>query len=394
MNIPRISHFRALASCIVLLAGCDNARHEESTADTLPRSATTITLTRRAIASAGIRVSVPPITESADTVTAPATLVANQDMEAHVGSFVSGRVAKVFVTLGSRVRRGQQLMQIEGLEIGEIKARFITAKSRYEFATSTLERQRALAEQNIGAKKSLLEAQAEFEKARAEYVAEDRKIHSIGMTDNEVAQFVDPSDGGTDHTSGTLRINAPIDGIVVERNVVIGQQVDVNTTAFCILDASVLWADAQVQEQDAARITGAPDVRVDVASLSSESFPGTVINVGETVDERTRTVRIRARLRNPQGRLKPQMFGHMHIPTGATVERVVLSDSAVVTEGDRTYVFVALNDTTFEQRPVRLGVATGGALQVIEGLRPGERVVTAGAYLLKSDMKIDRFTEE
>jgi len=325
--------------------------------------------------------------QRADTVTAPAVLIADQDMEAHVGSFIPGRVTTVFVTIGTLVRRGQLLMLIEGLEIGEIQARFITAKSRFDYSTTVLARQQALADQNIGARKSLLEAKAAFENARAEFLAEDRKIHSIGMTDEEVARLSEPSYHSTDHSGGTMSITSPINGIVVERNVVIGQQVDATSTAFCILDPSVLWADAQVQEQDAARITGMREVRVDVASIGSRPFPGRIIHVGETVDDRTRTVRIRAVVKNPQRLLKPQMYAQMHIPTGTKAECVVLTDSAVVTNNNATCVFVAVNDTTFERRPVRVVGGNGGVLYALEGLAPGERVVMAGAFLLESSLR-------
>jgi cobalt-zinc-cadmium efflux system membrane fusion protein len=390
---PSLQVLPYLLPALLFLACGSETKPPDQRGSTETAPGTRITLTRQAVGSAGIRVGIPSTAQVADTIIAPASLLANQDMEAHVGSFIAGRVTKVFVTLGASVRRGQPLMQIEGLEIGEIKARYITAKSRFDYAKTVLDRQQALSDQNIGAKKAVFEATAEFEKARAEFIAEDRKIHSIGMTDSEVAGLVGNRNSETDHSSGTLNIIAPIDGMVVERNVVIGQQVDVNTTAFCIINAAELWADAQVQEKDAARISGMPEVRVDVASLGTRSISGKVIHIGETVDERTRTIRIRAAVRNSQRLLKPRMYAHMHIPTGSTVECMVLSDSAVVTDNGVTCVFVAVNDSTFDLRPIRL-LGSGATLYAREGLAPGERVVTAGAFLLKSSLRNQATAEE
>ncbi|HEX7510095.1 MAG TPA: efflux RND transporter periplasmic adaptor subunit, partial [Chitinivibrionales bacterium] len=176
-------------------------------------------------------------------VTVPAKVLANQDNEALVGSLVQGRVCKVFVKAGDNVKAGQELMHVEGLEIGQIKAGFLSAKANLEYQKSNYERQKKLIEQNVGAQKNLLETQNEYEKAQAEYNAEKNRINAIGLTENEV------EDGkhavSEEHSSGTLPIKSPIGGIVVERNVVIGQLIEATTTAFKIINLSSVWVDGQ-----------------------------------------------------------------------------------------------------------------------------------------------------
>ncbi|NMB81489.1 MAG: biotin/lipoyl-binding protein, partial [Ignavibacteria bacterium] len=151
-------------------------------------------------------------------LTIPAKVITNQDNEAQIGSLVQGRVHRVFVKVGDFVTAGQILMTVEGLDVGEIKAGFLIAKAALDYTKANYERQRKLFDEKIGSQKVLLESQAEYEKALAEYKAEDKKIHSVGLSDEDV------TDGkmSEEHTSGTLPIKSSINGIVVERNVVIG----------------------------------------------------------------------------------------------------------------------------------------------------------------------------
>ena len=116
------------------------------------------------------------------TLTAPAKVMTNQDNEAQIGSLVQGRVHQVFVKVGDYVKAGQILMTVEGLDVGEIKAGFLKQKQVIDYAKANYERQKKLFDEKIGSQKSLLESQAEYEKALAEYKAEDKKIHSVGLS--------------------------------------------------------------------------------------------------------------------------------------------------------------------------------------------------------------------
>jgi cobalt-zinc-cadmium efflux system membrane fusion protein len=329
------------------------------------------------------------------TLVIPARLVPNQDREAIVGSLVQGRVNSVLVNAGDRVRKGQQLMLIEGLEIGEIKAAFIKAKAHLRFAEAAARRQRLLNEQNIGSDKALLEAEAELQKARAEFTAEDRKIHSVGLTDSDVEKFVeDDSEDVSSHVGGLLPIRAPLDGIVAERNVVQGQLVEATSNAFRIIDTGVLWADGQMRERDLqSRAVGGP-ATLTITALPERSFPGTVVFVSPVVDPQTRTVTVRAVIPNPGGLLKPNMFGELSLGTGPVRKALMIPENAVARDNDSAYVFVGVNDTLFARRRVHLGSTDNGEVEVTNGIDEGERVVANGSFLLKSELLKHEFGEE
>jgi membrane fusion protein, heavy metal efflux system len=374
---------------LAVLTGCTSEKKEDAQAKPEPTigQARVMTLTPGAIAEIGLITSVAEVGPIAGNMAVPAKLLPNQDLEAQVGSLVQGRVRQVFANVGDYVKEGQELMHIEGLEVGEIKSNFIKAKAQLKFVEANYERQKTLLEQNVGSQKAFLEAQAEYNKALADFNAEDKSIHSIGLADDDLLKFVeDASLQKNDHSGGVLPIKSPIAGTVVERNVVIGQFVEASTTAFRIVNTSTLWADGQVYEQDVPKLSGKPEVTLTVTAFPDGEFHGKLIYVSPVVDERTRTITIRASIPNHSGQLKPQMFGELHVPTGGRARGLIIPSEAIQKEHVITYVFVATNDTTFEQRVVSLGATFDSMVEVTNGITPGERVVTKGSFQLKSEL--------
>lgn len=372
-----------------LLAGCTGGQKEKASAvpEAKPERLHIVTLTSASIKEIGLTLSVAEIQPIRGNRTVPSRLLPNQDFEAQVGSLVQGRVQKVLANVGDIVREGQELMRLEGLEVGEIKSDFIKAKAHVKYAEANYQRQKTLLEQKVGSQKSFLETQAEYEKAIAEFNAEDKRIHSIGLTDDDLSEYVEHTAlEKADHSGGVLPIKTPIAGTVVERNVVIGQHVDASSTAFRIVNTSTLWADGQVYEKDAPEFAGKPEVTLTVTAYPGEEFRGKVIYVSPVVDEQTRTITIRASIPNRNGRLKPQMFGELHIPIGGSRSGLIIPAESVLKDNGDSFVFVATNDTTFERRQVALGITFDSRVEVKDGIAPGERVVTKGSFQLKSEL--------
>jgi cobalt-zinc-cadmium efflux system membrane fusion protein len=382
--------FIALLAIIgTALAGCTGEQKEKESAkaEAHSKGVHALTLKGESIKEIGLTTSVAEVKAIVGNMTVPAKLLPNQDFEAQVGSLVQGRVREVFVNVGDFVREGQELMRIEGLEVGEIKSNFIKAKAQLKYAEANYERQKTLLEQKVGSQKAFLECQSEYNKALAEFNAEDKRIHSIGLADEDLLKFVEHASlQKNDHSGGVLPIKTPITGTVVERNVVIGQLVDASTTAFRIVNTSTLWADGQVYEKDVPKLSGKPNVTLTVTAFSGEEFRGKVIYVSPVVDGHTRTITIRASIPNRNGRLKPQMFGELHVPIGGATKGLIIPAECVQKDNVETYVFVATSDTTFERRGVSLGATVDSVVEVKDGIKPGERVVVKGSFQLKSEL--------
>lgn len=342
-----------------------------------------ITLSKEATEEIKIEISEVKEGELTGAIVAPAKILPNQDLEAFVGSLVQGRVSKVFVNLGDNVKKGQTLMLIEGLQIGEIKAQFLKAKASLSYAEANYKRLKTLIEENVGSQKSYVEAKAEFDKAKAEFHAEDKKIHSIGLSDKDV----EDSNGDDDHTAGFLPVKSPIDGTIVERNVVIGQLIESNTNSFRIMNTSSLLADAQIYENDLKRISGKPEVVLISTAYPEIEFKGRITYISDMVDKETRTLKIRAEISNPTRKLKPEMFAEMYIPTTGSAKALIVPAESIMKDGTDNCLFIAINDTTFEKRDVLLGSTQGEFIEIKSGVKKGEKVVGKGSFMVKSEMK-------
>ena len=325
-------------------------------------------------------------------LTIPAKVITNQDNEAQIGSLVQGRVHKVFVKVGDFVKAGQVLMTVEGLDVGQIKAGYLIAKAALDYAKANYERQQKLFDEKIGSQKTLLESKAEYDKANAEFKAEDKKIHSVGLSDEDVTD----AKINEEHTSGTLPIKSSINGIVVERNVVIGQLVDATTNAFKVINTNTVWVDGQIYEKDMTKLNQKTNALFTSTTYMNEKFNGRIIYIGQTVDEQSRTITVRGEFNNSNSKLKPQMFGELKIPVSSNAKAIMIPEESVIKEAGQEYVFVQTSDTTtptggqaFEKRMVITGISVDNRIEIKEGLREGEKVVSKGVFYLKSELKKD-----
>ncbi|HLP17606.1 MAG TPA: efflux RND transporter periplasmic adaptor subunit [Bacteroidota bacterium] len=367
------------------LWGCGDAgkSHAEVAEDRHATHEAIVRLTRSGMSDIGLTVYTVTRKPLTGGLTIPATIVPNQDLEARIGSLVPGRVHQVFVKAGDMVSAGQVMMTVEGLDVGAIKAGFLKARAAFEYTKTAYERQKKLFDENVGSQKAMLESKAEYDKARAEYTAEDRRIHSVGFTDEDVLN----GKKADEHVAGTLPIKSQISGVVVERNVVVGQFVDPMTNAFRVINTRSVWIDGQIYEKDMAKINRTSAATFTTSTYPHEVFHGRVLNIGQTVDEHSRTITVRGEFDNPQGKLKSNMFGDLTISLGIQSEALMVPEESVVRENGGAYVFVQTTDTTFIKRTIVAGTAVGTMIEIREGVKEGERVASAGVFSLKSELK-------
>jgi cobalt-zinc-cadmium efflux system membrane fusion protein len=373
--------------------GCGNKSNEDAkiTEEKKETEKKEVVLTKESIEDTGMETETAKTETMQGNIKIPAKIITDQDYEAKVGSLVQGRVYKVYAKIGDYVKKGQVLMYIEGMEIGEIKSKYLKAKAQLDFAESNYKRQKALIEQNIGSQKSFYEAEAEYNKALAEFKAEDKRIHSVGMSDDDV--IGKNENGAADHTSGLLAIKSPVNGLMTERNIVIGQYVDVTTNAFVIINLSNLIVEGQIREDEISKISGKPEIKFTTQTYPEIEFTGRVYYTSQLVDPQTRTIGIRARINNNNSMLKPEMFGSMQIPLSGSVKGIFVSSEAIEKIDESPVVFIAINDSTFEKRKIELGVELDGKVEIKKGLNIGEKFVSKGTFYLKSELMKESFGE-
>lgn len=379
----------------IMLNGCGNSNSEDDHDETESEETSheeneEVILSKESIETIGLEISEIVKQTMSGQLTAPAVVVTNQNLEVLVGSLIEGRVSRVFANVGDYVRKGNVLMYIEGLEIGEIKSTYIKAKANLEFFEAALERQRTLYEQNVGSKRTFLEAKAEYEKALAEFKAEDKRLHSVGFTEYDIEKFLEEDD----HSAGRIPIRSPISGVIIERNVVVGQSIDLSSTAFKIINISTVWVDGQVFEKDIMKLGDKSSIQFTSTSVPDVIFEGRISYIGEVIDESTRTLKVRASINNPNHLLKPQMYGEMKIPTKDNLKGLFVKNEAIVKEEESSFVFVLINDTTFKKEKIEIGTEIDGLVEVVRGLSEGSKIVTKGSFLLNAELLKDSFGDE
>lgn len=191
-----------------------------------------------------------------------------------------------------------------------------------------------------------------------------------------------------------LELKAPIDGVIVERKSTVGELIGRETEVYTISDPNDLWVLAEIKERDIGAVRVGQGAEFSVLAYPGETFRGKVVLVGNRVEPGTRTLEVRVAVNNADGRLKPGMFTDVEIATTALRDVLVISDEALQTMENEKVVFVALDGSRFERRVVKTGLEQHGRVQILSGLSVGERVVTEGSFILKSELLKGELGEE
>ena len=191
-----------------------------------------------------------------------------------------------------------------------------------------------------------------------------------------------------------LDLKAPISGRVIARHGTVGEAVDRAKELYTISDLANLWAIAEIKEKDIAMVQVGQEATLRVLAFPEEAFTGKVVLLGHEIADTTRTLEVRILLENTSGKLKPGMFADVEIVTDVLDGVLLIPDDALQTLEDQQVVFVAADGGTFTKRTVRVGREQNGRVEIVDGLRDGERVVTAGSFLLKSEMLKNELAEE
>lgn len=334
-----------------------------------------VLLDTAAIHLGGIRIGVAdPVMTTALPVTGTITYDANR--VTHVGARIDGRVIATNVDLGRRVGRGQILVELESAEVGRIRAEAQRASALLRIASENYDRERRLEQQGISSRKELLEAEADVRRAEADLRSARTQLSVLGAGHG---------------TGGHFDVAAPFAGVVVERNVSLGQMATASDTLFTLADLSRVWIELDVFERDLSRVSIGQIVTVSTDAFPTRTFPGRIVYVGDIVDPVTRTVRARVDIPNPSGALRPGMFARASIRVGGggggVVAAAVPQAAIQEVEGKQVVFVPGAKPGEFRAQPVQVGESMeGGKVIILSGLAAGARVVVEGAFALRSEL--------
>jgi cobalt-zinc-cadmium efflux system membrane fusion protein len=301
----------------------------------------------------------------------------NESVTSRISSPVAGRVIAIPLALGAQVQTGSILLELDSPDVAAAEADYAKARADLTLANKSLNRQRELYAGKVTSQKDLERAQDDFNLTRSDVQRAQDRLKNLHI-----------SPGKSD---GRFALRSPVPGVVVERNVNPGMEVrpDYNTPLFVVSNIKKLTLLMEVFEVNIGKIRLGQKLSVSVPAYPGELFPATVQYIGQVLDEKSRTIQVRCDLPNADSRLLPGMYATITVDSNPRDLAIVIPLTAVFTEGDADFVFIALDDNHYQQRPVEIGLRLKDKAVVTGGLKPGEQLVTEGALTLRAEEQVE-----
>ncbi len=292
-------------------------------------------------------------------------------------SQISGPVSRIVVTPGQQVHRGEALMYVASPDYSQLLANYLKARDAYQLADKNYQRSKDLLDHHAIAERDLEAAESARSQAAADLGASEQSLKILGITKPEAA-VGKPA-------ASEIPVLAPISGEAVERLVAPGQVIQAGATqVFTISNMSSVWVLANVYQKDM------PEVRLgDEVSITTDSYPGTefrgkISYIAPALDPNTRTLQARIDVKNPEGKLKKDMYVVATVQAGTIRNALTVPVAAVLRDSEnQPFVYVVGQNNEFARRAVAIGETSGGSMQLTSGVTPGERVVGDGSLFLQ-----------
>jgi cobalt-zinc-cadmium efflux system membrane fusion protein len=385
-----MKRFIVLSICSALMfAGCNRKNAQKKEGESQAESANKGNLVEMSVSAQqhiGMVVTPAALTQLNEYLRATGTVQPIDSRIGVVGPLARGRIAEVRAKVGDRVEAGQTLAVFDNIEAGELLSQEQSARADLERFKAQLvpairqaERSRHLADIGAGAEKDYESSKAEKEGIEANIRSQQALIDGIRQ---RLLRF-GVSDGNPRGTFLTP-LKAPFSGVVTKAQASPGDVVDAGRDIFTVADLSRVWVQAEVYEKDLGRIRIGQSAFIAVDTYPNKSFEGKVAYISDVLDPQTRTARVRCEVPNRDMRLKTDMFANVELPTKFSKQAIAVSASALQEVEGKIVVFIRHSPTQFEKREVEKGVTVNNQTEIVRGLKPGEPVVTQGAFHLKS----------
>jgi cobalt-zinc-cadmium efflux system membrane fusion protein len=305
---------------------------------------------------------------------------ANADRIAHVSPRISGKIVSVKVSLGDSVAAGQALATLDSVELGESLNRYNQSKTKLALAQSNMDRIKGLVEKKIAARKDIFQAETDFKTALAELHTDEERLSLYGVSAAELK-----SEG---RKKPLLPVRSPISGIITEKHAIVGELSDPSKSLYTVADLSNVWVVVDINEKDLAKVRKGQTAIITIGAYPDMKLKGRITYIADLVDQASRTVKARIEVANPGRKMKPEMFATVELALAGDAPQVLAVPEDALQELDgKKVVFVAENETEFAARQIQTGRGTGGMIEIVSGLKEGERYAIKGSFILKSELK-------
>ena len=351
-------------------------------ADSSPLPDVIVTLTDEAMKRAGIEIATVEAGSATDVLRLPAVVEPNAYARVSVTPLVTGRVTSVSAQLGAQVRQGQTLATVFSPELADAQTQYISARAELDAHERELARTEKLVQ--IGAA-----SRQELERIHAEHTAQQTRVESarsrldlLGMSREAVESLASGKS-----VDASTEVPAPIAGVVTERLVNMGLNVDPATKLFTVVDLSTVWIVANLYEKDFARVRVGDHATVVTPAYPDRQIQGRVSYIDPQVSPESRTTKVRVEVLNPHYDLRLGMLAEAQIQASTSTSVAFIPRIAVQNVADRSFVYVAKPGAPgqFMEREVLVGQPSGERIQVVSGLVAGDKVVTEGSFFMRAE---------
>ena len=316
--------------------------------------------------------------------TAVGTIDFNENLLVQVFSQYPGKIIKAFFNVGDDVKQGDVLFTIDSPDLLQAESTLLATAGVLELQKKTLARVGGLLKSGGMAQRDFDQATSDEQTAEGNSKAARNAVRIFGKTDEEIDQIL-----SNRKVDSTLVVQSPISGRVVTRNAAPGflTQPGASPPPFQIADVSTMWMIANVIESDAPAYKVGQPVEARVTAFPDKVFSGRVTNLGSSIDPNSHRQLVRSEIDDPEHLLRSGMFASFKIHVGAPVRSLAVPVAGVVREGDGTMsVWVTKDRRRYTKRTVAVGLQQDGWDQIIDGLQPGDIVVTEGAVFLSNKL--------
>jgi len=310
------------------------------------------------------------------------TIDFNENMLVQVFSQYPGKILKAFYNIGDAVKPGDVLFTIDSPDLLTAESALLASAGVLELQKRTLTRVKGLLQAGGSAQKDVDQSTSDEQTAEGNFKAAKDSVRIFGKSDDEIEKIVSER-----KLDSTLIVPCPISGRIVARNAAPGflTQPGNAPAPYSVADLSTMW----MIETDAPAYKLGQEVEVRVPAYPNTVFKGRVTTVGSMIDPNTHRQLVRSEIDDPQHLLRSGMFANFVIRVGDPVRSLAVPAEGVVREGDGTMtVWVTSDSRRFQKRTVKLGLQQDGWDQILEGVEPGEIVVTDGAVFLSNKLAL------
>ncbi len=346
-----------------------------------PDEPKTVKFDPKALERLGIQVAPAGAQNTGLDLELPGSLEYNLDKYAEVGTIVDGRVTSLKVKPGDHVKQGQVLATLVVPSIALAQADYLSAEASAKIAKENAGREQALLGKGLTTAREAEVARADESRSEAALGAAQAKLEALGVQR--------PSGETRISGAGTLILKAPLDGVVVRRDAVLGRFLQAKETAFVIADPTDLRASINVYEADLPYFRIGSQATIFIDAMPGKSVTGKIVLIEPQVGKASRAARAYIDLPNPDGILRSGLFIRASIRLPESTQhagRVLVPAPAVQPVGDDDVVFVQREPGLFEVRKVSVVRRTTQVAEVREGLAPGEPIAVEGAFVLRGEV--------